>query len=61
MVRKIQGKGTPSSVNHLKKNNSHVTSKKDTVNTLGDNVSKNLLKITPQNFETLKTNKKNKT
>ena len=28
MVRKIQGKGKSASVNHLKKNNTHVTSKK---------------------------------
>ena len=28
MVRKIQGKGKSASVNHLKKNNTQVTSKK---------------------------------
>ena len=60
MVHKIQGKGKSASVNHLKKNNTHVTSKKDIANTLADNFSeKNLLmKITLQNFERLKTNKK---
>ena len=42
MVRKIQGKGKPASVNHLKKNNTHVTSKKDIANTLADNFSKKL-------------------
>ena len=39
MVRKIQGKGKSASVNHLKKNNTHVTSKKDIANTLADNFS----------------------
>ena len=39
MVRKIQGKGKSASVNHLTKNNTHVTSKKDIENTLADNFS----------------------
>ena len=39
MVRKIQGKGKSASVNHLKKNNTHVTSKKDIADTLDDNFS----------------------
>ena len=39
MVRKIQGKGKSASVNHLKKNNTHVTSKKDIADTLADNFS----------------------
>ena len=39
MVRKIQGKGKSASVNHLKKNNKHVTSKKDIADTLADNFS----------------------
>ena len=39
MARKIQGKGKSASVNHLKKNNTHVTSKKDIANTLADNFS----------------------
>ena len=39
MVRKIKGKGKSASVNHLKKNNTHVTSKKDIANTLADNFS----------------------
>ena len=39
MVRKIQGKGKSASVNHLKKNNTHVTAKKDIANTLADNFS----------------------
>ena len=39
MVRKIQGKGKSASVNHLKKNNTHVTSKKDIANSLADNIS----------------------
>ena len=61
MVRKIQGKGKSASNNYLKKNNTHVTSKKDIANTLADNISKNLLlKITPPNFSRLKINKKNK-
>ena len=52
MVRKIQDKGKSASVNHLKKNNTHVTSKKDIANTLADNFPKNLpLQITLQNFE----------
>ena len=37
MVHKIQGKGKSASVNHLKKKNTHVTSKKDIANTLADN------------------------
>ena len=41
MVRKIQGKGKSASVNHLKKNNTHVTSKKDIADTLADNFSEN--------------------
>ena len=41
MVRKIQGKGKSTSVNHLKKNNDNITSKKDIANTLADNFSKN--------------------
>ena len=41
MVRKIQGKGKLTSVNHLKKNNDNITSKKDIANTLADNFSKN--------------------
>ena len=40
MVRKIQGKKKSASVNHLKKNYTHVTSKKDIANTLADNFSK---------------------
>ena len=61
MVRKIQGKCKSASVNHLKKNNTHVTSKKDIADTLADNFSeKSSLKITLPNFERLKTNKKNK-
>ena len=36
MVRKIQGKGEPTSINHLKKNNDNITSKKDIANTLAD-------------------------
>ena len=39
MVRKIQGKGKSASVNHFKKNNTHVTSKNDIANTLADNFS----------------------
>ena len=39
MVSKIQGKGKSASVNHLKKNNTHVTSKKDIADTLADNFS----------------------
>ena len=39
MVRKIQGKGKSASVNHLKKNNTHVTPEKDITNTLVDNFS----------------------
>ena len=41
MVRKIQGKGKSTSVNHLKKNNDDITSKNDTANTLADSFSKN--------------------
>ena len=41
MVRKIQGKGKSASVNHLKKNNDNITSKKDIANTLADSFSKN--------------------
>ena len=40
MVRKIQGKGKSTSVNHLKKNNDNITSKKDIANTLADSFSK---------------------
>ena len=40
MVRKIQGKGKSASVNHLKKNNDNITSKKDLANTLADSFSK---------------------
>ena len=40
MVRKIQGKGKSASVNHLKKNNDNITSKKDIANTLADSFSK---------------------
>ena len=40
-VRKIQGKGKSTSVNHLKKNNNNITSKKDIANTLADSFSKN--------------------
>ena len=39
MVRKIQGKGKSASVNHFKKNNTHMTSKKDIANTEADNFS----------------------
>ena len=39
MVRKIHGKGKSASVNHLKKTNTHVTSKKDIADTLADNFS----------------------
>ena len=39
MVRKIQGKGKSASANHLKKNITHVTSKKDIADTLTDNFS----------------------
>ena len=41
MVRKIQGKGKSTLVNHLKKNNDNITSKKDIANTLADSFSKN--------------------
>ena len=41
MVRKIQGKGKSTSVNHLKKNNDNITSKKDIANTFADSFSKN--------------------
>ena len=41
MVRKFQGKGKSTSVNHLKKNNDNLTSKKDIANTLADSFSKN--------------------
>ena len=41
MVRKIQGKGKSTSVNHIKKNNDNITSKKDIANTLADSFSKN--------------------
>ena len=41
MVRKIQGKGKSASVNHLKKHNDNITSKKDIANTLTDSFSKN--------------------
>ena len=41
MVRKIQGKGKSTSVNHLKKNNDNITSKKDIADTLADSFSKN--------------------
>ena len=41
MVRKIQGKGKLTSVNHLKKNNDNITSKKDIAYTLADSFSKN--------------------
>ena len=61
MVCKIQGKGKSTSVNHLKKNNTHVTSKKDIANTLADNFSeKSSSENYSANFERLKTNKKNK-
>ena len=40
MVRKIQGKIKSTSVNHLKKYNDNITSKKDIVNTLADSFSK---------------------
>ena len=39
MVRKIQGKGKSASVNHLKKNYTHVTSKKYIAYTLADKFS----------------------
>ena len=39
MFRKIQGKEKSASVKYLKKNNTHVTSKKDIANTLADNFS----------------------
>ena len=61
MVRKIQGKGKSTSVNHLKKNNDNITSKKDIANTLADSFSKiHLQKITHLNFEILKINRKNR-
>ena len=61
MVRKIQGKGKSASVNHLKKNNDNITSKKDIANTLADSFSKiHLQKITHLNFEILKINRKNR-
>ena len=41
MVRKIQDKRTSASVNHLKKNNDNITSKKDIANTLADSFSNN--------------------
>ena len=41
MVRKIKGKTKGSKVNHLKKNNNLITSKKDIANTLGESFSKN--------------------
>ena len=57
MVRKIQGKGNSASVDHLKKNNDNITSKKDIANTLADSFSKNnLQKITHLNFEILRIN-----
>ena len=40
MVGKIQGKGKSASVNHLKKNNDIITSKKDIANNLADSFSK---------------------
>ena len=46
MVRKIQGKGKSAAVNHLKKNNDNITSKKDIANTLADSFSKNSVNIT---------------
>ena len=61
MVRKIQGKGKSTSVNHLKKNNDNITSKKDIANTLADSFSENSFqKITHLNFEILKINRKNR-
>ena len=54
MVRKIQGKGKSASVNHLKKNNDNITSKKDIANTLADSFSK----TSPS--EILKINRKNR-
>ena len=48
MVRKIQGKRKSASVNHLKKNNTHVISKKDIANTLADNFSAKFRKIKDQ-------------
>ena len=61
MVRKILGKGKSASVNHLKKNNTHVTSKNDIADTLADNFSeKSSSENYTPNFEGLKTNKKNK-
>ena len=43
MVRKIYGKGKSASVNHLKKNNDTITSKKDIANTLADSFSKKFI------------------
>ena len=61
MVHKIQGKGKSASLNHLKKNNTHVTSKKILqILQLITSPKNLLLKIALPNFERLKTNKKNK-
>ena len=38
--RKIQGKGKSAAVNHLKKNNDNITSKKDIANNLADSFAK---------------------
>ena len=54
MVRKIQGKGKSASVNHLKKNNTHVTSKKDIANTLADNFSEKSSKNYSAKFRKIK-------
>ena len=61
MVRKLKGKGKSAPVNHLKKNNTHVTSKKILqILKLITSPKNLLLKISLPNFERLKTNKKNK-
>ena len=61
MVRKIQGKGKSASVNHLKKINDNITSKKDIANTLADSFSKNSSSENyTSKFRILKINRKNK-
>ena len=54
---KFKVRGKSASVNHLKKNNTHVTSKKDIANTLADNFSE---KSSSENYSAKFRNKKNK-
>ena len=63
MVRKMQGKGKSPSANHLKKNNTNVTSKKDILQILWRIIFRTiyLQKITLLNFKILKPNMKNRT